>query len=326
MSDLPPYKTPRPPAEVFPGRAVTLAEPLPPAPQVTPAEGGWAAITVLGLQNLVSALAIARGLPLGLALLLSFVSTVLVFLLLMRRTAAALFRDSRWRTPPALGTALGTFALAFVASRAALIFVLSVWPRSAQTVPEFLSKGTDVWVLLLAAGFLIPLAEEVAFRGVLMRGLERARGPLLAALLSSLLFGLAHGAPAQVIAILPLAWLMARAVQHSGSLWTSVSVHILNNALAVGLGSFLQGRDLGALGGDLSGVKIPVSLGLAGLLVAGAALAIGTLWLRPRPVAAVDRQVPVWTLSTVLLIVLVLAAVALSTAPLFSPTGRFTGL
>ncbi len=326
MSDLPPYKTSHAPAELFAERAERpLDDQGPPSPLITPAEGGWAAITVLGLQNLVSAVAIARGLPLGAALLLSFLSTALVFGLMMRRTAAALLRDSRWRTRPHLGVVLGTFALAFVASRAVLVFVLSVWPQGAQTVPEFLSKGVDVWVLLLAAGFLIPLAEEVAFRGLLMRGLERARGPLFAALTSSLLFGLAHGAPAQVIAILPLAWLMARAVQYSGSLWTSVGVHILNNALAVGLGSFLQGRDLGGLGGDLAGLKIPLSLGLAGLLVGAAALAVGTLWLKPRPAAPAERRLPILTLSSVVLLVLVLAAVAISTAPLLR-SGRFAGL
>ena len=333
MSDVPPLKTPpTPSASIWATESPPLA-PIPPAdffPVITPAEGGWAALTVLTMQNVVSAIALRLwGLPLGVALLLSFLSTALLFGLTMRRTAAALFRDSRWRTRPKWGVALGTFGLAFVASRALLVFVLSLWPQGAQTVPEFLSKGYDVWVLLLVAGVLIPVAEEVAFRGLLMRGLEWARGPLFAALLSSLLFGLAHGAPAQVIAILPLAWLMARAVQHSGSLWTSVTVHVLNNALAVGLGALLQGRDLSALGGDLSGVKIPLGLGVAGLLIGAAALVIGTLWLTPRPAIVSPLsppRLPVWTLSTLLLAVLVLAAVVISSAPLFLKAGRFSGL
>ena len=197
---------------------------------------------MLVTQNAVSAIALTRGVPLGTALLLSFAVAVLVFGLTMRRTALALLGDPRWRTRPSVGVVLGSFALAFVASRALLLFVLSLWPAGAQTVPEFLSKGADVWVLLLVAGFLIPVAEEVAFRGLLMRGFEWARGPVFAALVSSLLFGLAHGAPAQVIAILPLAWFLARSVQYSGSLWTSISIHILNNALAVGLSAFCRAR------------------------------------------------------------------------------------
>ena len=332
MSDVPPLKTPPTPSAALWGPQ--NSPPDAPAdfyPVITPAEGGWAALTVLAMQNVVSALALRLwGLPLGVALLLSFLSTALLFGLTMRRTAAALLRDSRWRTRPHWGVALGTFGLAFVASRAILVFVLSLWPQGAQTVPEFLSKGYDVWVLLLVAGILIPVAEEVAFRGLLMRGLEWARGPIFAALLSSLLFGLAHGAPAQVIAILPLAWLMARAVQHSGSLWTGVTVHVLNNTLAVGLGAFLQGRDLSALGGDLSGVKIPLGLGVAGLLIGAAALVIGTLWLTPRPevvsLSLAAPRLPVWTRSTLLLAVLVLAAVIISSAPLFLKAGRFSGL
>ena len=332
MSELPPTKLPHAAAELFADAQPSLSPVTQPPllqPPITPAEGGWAAIIVLVTQNAVSAFALSRGLPLGAALLLSFLGVVLIFGLMMRRTALALFSDPRWRTRPSVGVVLGSFALAFVASRALLLFVLSLWPAGAQTVPEFLSKGTDVWVLLLVAGFLIPVAEEVAFRGLLMRGFEWARGPLFAALVSSLLFGLAHGAPAQVIAILPLAWFLARSVQYSGSLWTSISIHMLNNALAVGLSAFLQGKELSALGGDITGVKIPLTLGLASLLIGVAAVVIGTLWLTPRRVPAPEArspQWPVWTLSTALLGVLVLAAVALSSAPLFLRGLDFKGL
>ena len=239
MSDLPPLKTASNAAEVF-GLPNSPSAEAPPVsltrPPLTPAQGGWAVIIVLGMQNLVAGVGVTLGLRLSLSLLLAFVSTVLVFGLTMRRTALALFQDSRWRTRPNIGVALGGLALGLVASRGLLIFVLSLWPGGAGTVPQFSSTGTDAWVLLLAAGVLIPLAEEVAFRGLLMRGLEWARGPLLAAVVSSVLFGLAHGSPAQVIAILPLGWLLARSVQHSGSLWTSVLIHMLNNTLAVGLG------------------------------------------------------------------------------------------
>ena len=322
MADLPPLKSAPPFADAF-GEVLPAASSLPP---ITPAQGGWAALIVLAMQNLVSLVALRAGLPLGVALLLAFVATVLLFFLTMRRTAQMLFQDSRWRNAPNIGVALGVFALAFVASRAILVFLLSIWPAGAQTVPQFLSSGADVWVLLLVAGFLIPLAEEVAFRGLLMRGVEYARGPLFAALLSSAFFGLAHGAPAQVIAILPLAWLMARAVQHSNSLWTSITIHVLNNSLAVGLAAFLQGRALGALTGDVGGLKIPLSLGLAGLLVGGASLLIGTLWLVPRLPASPRPHLPVFTFSTVLLGILVLAAVALSTLPLFLKPGSVPGV
>ncbi|WP_420595410.1 CPBP family intramembrane glutamic endopeptidase [Deinococcus sp.] len=328
MSDLPPLKTSPTAAEVF-ASPDSLPTDVPPVsltrPPISPAEGGWAVIIVLGMQNLVAGVGVTLGLGLGLSLLLAFASTVLVFGLTMRRTALALFQDSRWLTRPNIGVALGGLALGLVASRGLLIFVLSLWPGGADSVPQFLSKGSDAWVLLLAAGLLIPLAEEMAFRGVLMRGLEWARGPLLAAIVSSLLFGLAHGSPAQVIAILPLGWLLARSVQHSGSLWTSVLIHMLNNTLAVGLGMALQGRDLSEFGGDLTG-KIPLELGLAGLLIGAAALAVGTLWLRPRSAPVPVANVPIFTVSTVLLGVLILIVVGISAASLLLPPGTIPGV
>ncbi|AZI43223.1 CPBP family intramembrane metalloprotease [Deinococcus psychrotolerans] len=334
MADLPPYKTSpdlHPVSELFAGEVAPLpAELKPGQPPITPAEGAWAALIVLGMQNLISALATrVFHLPLGVSLLLAFLSTVIVFGLTMRRTALALFQDLRWRTRPNWGVMFGAFGLGFVASRALLLFVLSLWPQGAQTVPEFASKGYDMWVLLLVAGFLIPVAEEIAFRGLLLRGLEWVRGPIFAAVVSSLLFGFAHGAPAQVIAILPLAWLLARSVQYSGSLWTSVGVHILNNALAVGLGALLQGRDMNALTGDLASTTIPLSLGLAALLIGVAALVVGTLWLTPRTSPAPALRFPswpVWTASTLVLVVLVLAVVGLATVPIFFPELNVKGL
>ena len=326
MSDVPPLKTPLMAQELL-GQASQSAVPAesPPAPHITVSQGGWAAAMLLLLQNVVSAVALQGfGLPLGSSLLLSFISTVLVFRFAMPGTFRLLLADTRWRARPNIGVALGAFALSFAASRFILIFVLSLWPQGSQNIPQFQSSGLDMWVLLLVAGVLIPIAEEVAFRGTLMRGLEWARGPLVAAVMSSLIFALAHGAPAQIAAILPLAWVLARVVQYSGSLWNSVIIHVLNNSLAVGLGALLQGKNLSALGGDVAGLKIPLSLGLAGLLLGVTALIIASFWLRPRTSPRPEGG-SIWTVSTVLLVVLVLGVVALATLPLLVP-GKFSGL
>ena len=230
---------------------MTVPEPVAPSvPPVPPAEpagvravsGNRAALTLLLVQNVVSAVLMGVGAPLGLALRGAFAVVVLVAFTAFRDTMSALLRDSRWRTPPAWGVALAAFALAFLASRAFVLAFVTLVPSSANAVPQFLSQGADVWVLLLAAGLLIPFAEEVAFRGLLMRGHERAAGFMVAAVTSTLVFSLAHGVPASVVGIIPLAYVLARVVQHTGSLWNGVIVHALNNTLAVGLGTLLAGR------------------------------------------------------------------------------------
>ncbi|WP_293915132.1 type II CAAX endopeptidase family protein [Deinococcus sp.] len=319
MSDVPPLKTPLMAQELLGQSAPPPAEVQPSAPHLSVSQGGWTAASLLLLQNVVSAVALQGfKLPLGTSLLLSFISTVLVFRLIMPGTFRLLLSDTRWTTRPNIGVALGAFALSFAASRSILIFVLSLWPQGSQNIPQFQSSGFDLWVLLLVAGVLIPIAEEIAFRGTLMRGLEWARGPLVAAVMSSLIFAFAHGAPAQVAAILPLAWVLARVVQYSGSLWNSVIIHVLNNSLAVGLGALLQGKTFGALSGDVAGMKIPLGLGLAGLLMGVTALIVASFWLTPRTSPRSEGG-SIWTVSTVLLVVLVLAVVALASLPLLFP-------
>ena len=312
-------------------------------PQITALSGNRAALTLLVVQNVVSAFAmgvwlplgangqavrLGLGLPLGTALLLSFAVTVLVALTAFKRTMAALRADTRWRTPPSWGTALAAFVLAFLASRAFVVAYVMLVPSAADTVPEFLSRGADVVPLVLAAGLLIPFAEEVAFRGLMMRGQERAAGFGVAAVATSVAFALAHGVPASIVGILPLAYVLARLVQHTGSLWNSVIVHALNNLLAVILGLVLLGKTGPGQSGDLlAGGAMRVPAALVALLFGTAVLMVLHLWLKPQP-DPVERRVPgPWVSGSYVVIVLFGLAMALLSLPavrgLFDTVERF---
>lgn len=282
-------------------------------------DGNRAALLLLLTQNIVTGVLVAAAkLPLGLSLGLSFVATALLALTLLRPAMTRLFADSRWRTPPAIWTALGALALGFVASRGILVFVQSVWPRGLGEINQFPTTGWDRFALLVAGGLLIPFAEEVAFRGLLMRGYERARGPLFAAVGSSLLFALAHGAPAQVAAIVPIAWVLARAAQHSGSLWTGVIMHALNNGGAFLFVILLGGSKVMAQAqAQLKDLQaLPLGVGVAGLLVAAAAMFVATLWLRPRRDIPAPVGGPVLSGSLIALLLFIVFGVATA---LFGP-------
>ncbi|MVN85414.1 CPBP family intramembrane metalloprotease [Deinococcus sp. HMF7620] len=281
-------------------------------------DGNRAALALLAVQNVASAALLALGVPLGTSLLLAFCVVVLTGVLLFRPALRALTQDTRWRTPPAWGIALAAFVLAFLASRAFVLAFVTLFPQSADSVPQFLSRGADLWVLLLAAGLLVPFAEEVAFRGLLMRGHERAAGFGVAALTSTLVFSLAHGVPASVVGILPLAYVLARLVQHTGSLWNSVIVHALNNTLAVGLGSLLAGR-LPANQEQATellknpALAVPLSIGAA--LFGTVVLVVLHLWLTPKPDPQ-ERSAPgPWLSASLVAVVLFGVLAALATLP-----------
>lgn len=267
-------------------------------PQIRAVDGNRAALMLLVVQNVVSALLIGQlHLGLGMALLLSFAATVAVAFGVFPAQMRALAADTRWRTRPTWGTALGAFALAFLASRAFALAYVTLVPGSASTVPQFLSHGPDLIILVVAAGLLIPFAEEVAFRGLMMRGQERAAGFTVAALATSFAFGIAHGVPASIAGILPLAYVLARVVQHSGSLWNSVIIHALNNTISVALGAFLAGNNLGNQDEAMNLVKseaLRLPLGIGAVLFGIAVLFVAHMWLTPKPDPQVGSRRGPW--------------------------------
>lgn len=305
---------------------------LPPA-GISPVDGSRAALTLLIVQNVVAALCMGMdvlnrrtglyvhyglNLSLGASLLVAFAVVVLVAFTAFRPAMRALLADTRWRTPPSWGVALAAFVLGFLASRAFALAFVSFFPETSSTIPQFLSKGPDLAVLLLAAGLLVPLAEEVAFRGLMMRGQERAAGFGLAAIASTFAFALAHGVPASVAGILPLAYVLARVVQHSGSLWNSVIIHALNNSISVGLGSVLLSKGLGNTDQATQLLKneaLRLPLAFAALLFGVAVLAVLHLWLTPKPDPQEHAEPAVWVTASYVLIVLFGLSAMLVTLP-----------
>ena len=96
-----------------------LSPSAPQAPGIRAVDGNRAAFALLLAQNVLSAIAIGAGVPLGTALLLSFLGNAVLALTVFRRPMRALLRDSRWRTPPSWGLSLAAFVLAFLVSPAA---------------------------------------------------------------------------------------------------------------------------------------------------------------------------------------------------------------
>lgn len=118
--------------------------------------------------------------------------------------------------------------------------VARAWPELADrpTPVSGLGVGSggaaDLGTILVVAG-LVPLGEELLFRGLLVGAWLRARRPGVAVLASTVLFGLAHvtvGPRTMVIAAL-LGALLAGAFIVSGSLGATVLAHATVNGIAL---------------------------------------------------------------------------------------------
>jgi len=123
--------------------------------------------------------------------------------------------------------------------------------------------------LFFALAMTPAICEELLFRGYLQRQVERKWGAATSIVLVGVFFGLYHLRLTQVVPLSLLGIWMGYVVWASGSLWTGMLVHVLNNGFAVLVSAYVRDRpDL-----EMSAVEevaVPWYLGLAGLLaVAG---------------------------------------------------------
>lgn len=99
---------------------------------------------------------------------------------------------------------------------------------------EFLVPKDLTWYGILGmiffGGFVVPVAEELFFRGVLYRWMRQFLGMWMAIAVSSLIFGLLHGDIAVAGATFVMGIILAWFYERSGSLWASITIHIINNA------------------------------------------------------------------------------------------------
>jgi hypothetical protein len=89
------------------------------------------------------------------------------------------------------------------------------------------------FITLIGAGLLVPISEELFFRGLLYTGLRQHTGIWLAVALSSVIFAAGHFDAAGVVATsLIMGIVLALVYEYTHSLWASIAVHALNNSAA----------------------------------------------------------------------------------------------
>lgn len=108
-------------------------------------------------------------------------------------------------------------------------------PTGPDLVPsQFLEHALGPIAMLLAVALITPLVEEFGCRGRMQHRLERAFGIVPGVLIPAVIFSLLHGvvvAPHHLVFALFAGWVVWR----TGSIWTAVYVHALNNAAVLAL-------------------------------------------------------------------------------------------
>lgn len=116
-------------------------------------------------------------------------------------------------------------------------WLLNLVGLSAKNALEMATVSTDTFSMFLYAGFLGPIAEELLFRGVLLRSLE-CRGKRFAIVATALMFGMFHGNILQSPFAALVGLVLAYVTLEYSIVWAIV-LHIFNNFVVADLFSRL---------------------------------------------------------------------------------------
>jgi membrane protease YdiL (CAAX protease family) len=153
----------------------------------------------------------------------AFAAVAVAVALRVRRLAAVGIRP----VPPrmialAVGLGIGVWLL----SRVIIVVYVSLTGDHSdpqQDLTQFAGVAAAFWVVLLG-GLVVPLGEELLFRGV-GYGSMRRYGPVVATIVSSLVFAIAHGLNVVFLAVLVLAVLNAVLYERTRSIWPCFVTH-----------------------------------------------------------------------------------------------------
>lgn len=95
-----------------------------------------------------------------------------------------------------------------------------------------LQGATLFWLLLLVAG-LVPIAEELLFRGMLYPLLRVRFGPVAAVLLNAAIFAAVHIFPTVIPALFIVGLLIAFLREWSGSVVPCILYHMIQNSIGI---------------------------------------------------------------------------------------------
>lgn len=170
---------------------------------------------------------------LALGILLANMSVLLIYWLAFRSKRIKLSTYTGMRRFNLLSVVAALVA-GFVAHGLVLVVLENLKPV-AEVITEYEHKMEwmregNVFLLLVVTLIVAPIVEEIVFRGVLITSLQKIITPIGALILTSVLFGVAHGNIVQGIYSFLLGLILGFIRIRSGSLLNCIFMHISFNA------------------------------------------------------------------------------------------------
>jgi CAAX protease family protein len=142
--------------------------------------------------------------------------------------------------------------------------MVSVPESYTQWQRELLPQDARDWITLyLGLGVLVPIGEEVLFRGFIQQAVRTVAGPVLASVLAGTLFGLLHLEPWFLLPLTLTGILLGLVYEFTDTLLAPILLHVLYNCAVLTI--WIQSTDDGVPGNALA-------LGLVAILGSGLVL------------------------------------------------------
>ena len=132
----------------------------------------------------------------GICLILTAVAVLLTYFIIEKAKKSSLAKETDIRKVS--GMHIGLTIIAATGAMFFLNFMLNILPIPKELLGSLSSGMKNLsaypfWQAILANAILIPIMEEVVFRGYLFNRLSKAMPEIVAALITSVIFGLCHG-------------------------------------------------------------------------------------------------------------------------------------
>jgi membrane protease YdiL (CAAX protease family) len=132
---------------------------------------------------------------------------------------------------------IGGLGAYFIASRGALTIVDVIAPNLLSPVTqttgyESASAPYELVIAFISLVIATPIVEELLFRGLIFKGLQKTTTITIAAIVTSVAFGAVHGSVIVGIDVAALSMVSVYLVHKTESLWPSILLHSLKNGIA----------------------------------------------------------------------------------------------
>lgn len=199
----------------------------------------------------------------------SMITTTVVFCIL----AIVLFLTTRWAEVSPTWLRTRPWSVLFWSVIAAVgMIVPSAWV--AEQMPELPNIVEQEFTMLLSnrwgyitIGLLAPVAEEVVFRGAILKSLLNKYSPWIAIVFSAVIFSVGHLNPAQMPHAFLIGLLLGWMYWRTGSILPGMAYHLANNSVAYVLYNIYPNPDIKLIEIFKTSTNVYMALGFSLLIV-----------------------------------------------------------